>query len=323
MVELTRLAEDLGFDRAWVGDSQNIWREAYVTLGAIAQATERIGLGTGVTNAVTRHPSVLASAWATLSELAPGRVAIGVGTGDSSLRTMGMSPLPVAELEQRIGLLRQLLGGSAVSTDEDAGYRLHFANEPVPIYCAAAGRRALRLAGRRGDGVIACVGTDPRLVEGALAQVRAGLAESNRERTEFEVVLWTAIAIDDDGSKARDLVRAFTASVVVPPLSAGLDSDDEATIKRIRDGYDYEKHMESEAEHRRLVPDRLVEMFAVAGTPAECRTQIKALFELPVDEVALVPFPAPGADRGDLLHRLRHEVLDPIRNDSNAKRSDK
>ena len=88
-------------------------------------------------------------------------------------------------------------------------------------------------------------------------------------------------------------------------------------------GPDYRKHMESEAEHRRLVPDRLVERFAVAGTPAECRRQIGSLFELPVDEVALVPFPAPGADRGELLHRLRSEVLDPIRNGSSAKRSDK
>ncbi len=153
--------------------------------------------------------------------------------------------------------------------------------------------------------------------------MRVGLAERETERTGFEVVPWTAISIDDDGTKARDSVRAFTASVVVPPLSSELDPGDEATIRRIREGYDYRKHMESEAEHRRLVPDRLVERFAVAGTPAECRRQIGSLFELPVDEVALVPFPAPGADRGELLHRLRSEVLDSIRNGSSAKRSDK
>src|SRR5262249_55803590 len=85
MVELVRTAEELGFANAWIGDSQNLWRDAYVTLGAAAAVTDRIVLGTGVTNAVTRHVSVLASAWASLAELAPARVAFAIGTGDSSL----------------------------------------------------------------------------------------------------------------------------------------------------------------------------------------------------------------------------------------------
>ena len=54
--ELTHLAEELGYEDVWFGDSQNIWREAYVTMGAAAVGTTRIGFGTGVTNAVTRHP---------------------------------------------------------------------------------------------------------------------------------------------------------------------------------------------------------------------------------------------------------------------------
>ncbi len=92
MCSYVRLCEELGYDNVWFGDSQNIWRESSTVMGAAAVGTERIVFGTGVTNAVTRHPSLLASTWATLAEFTGGRVALGIGTGDSSLRTMGLKP---------------------------------------------------------------------------------------------------------------------------------------------------------------------------------------------------------------------------------------
>ena len=98
----------------WLGDSQLIWRELYVLLGAAAQATTRVVLGTGVTNPITRLPAVTASAIVTLQELSSGRVILGVGTGDSSVRTMGMKPSTVAELEQFVTQVRALCRGEAV-----------------------------------------------------------------------------------------------------------------------------------------------------------------------------------------------------------------
>ena len=102
MCDYVRLCESLGYDNVWFGDSQNIWRESSTVMGAAAVGTEKIVFGTGVTNAVTRHPSLLASTWATLAEFTGGRVALGIGTGDSSLRTMGLTPQKLAELEQSI-----------------------------------------------------------------------------------------------------------------------------------------------------------------------------------------------------------------------------
>jgi 5,10-methylenetetrahydromethanopterin reductase len=311
MVELAVEAERLGFTDLWLGDSQNLWREVYVTLGAIAAATSEIGIGTGVTNAVTRHPSVIASAWETLRELAGERVSFGIGTGDSSLRTMGMKPIPVLELERRLGQIRALLEGEELQ-EEESGYRLQFARGPLPIFVAAAGGRSLRMAGRAADGAIACVGVDPRLVGAALERIGEGLAETGRGREGFKVVLWTALAIDDDGAAARDLVRAFTASVVIPPLVGDLDPGELVAIERIRREYDYGSHMKTDAGHRDLVPDSLVERIAVAGTAAECRDQIAPLLALPVDQLAIVPFTAPGQDRGALLRRFRAEVLDQL-----------
>ena len=303
MVELVRVAEELGFRNAWIGDSQTIWRDAYVTLAAAAVATDRIVLGTGVTNAVTRHVSVLASAWASLAELAPGRVACAIGTGDSSLRTMGLAPQRVAELERRIGLLRTLLaGGEVVDPAGGASFTLQFApEEPIPIYVAAASPRALRLAGRVADGVVACVGVDRRLVDSALRYVAAGAAEAGRPAEAVRVVLWTALAIDDDPVAAKDLVRAFAASVVVAPLVGGLDPEELDAIARIRRRYEYREHMATDAEHRELVPDRLVQRLAVAGTPAQCGRALAEIRAFPIDQLAVVPF---GADRAEVMRRL-------------------
>lgn len=315
MVELAQLAEELGFENAWIGDSQNIWRDAYVTLGASAAATSRVVLGTGVTNAVTRHVSVLASAWATLAELAPERMVFAIGTGDSSLRTMGMKPRTVAELEARIGELRQLLAGEEIVNEESGvSFRLHFPPERrIPIYVAAASPRSLRMAGRVADGVVACVGVDRRLIDAALAHVATGAREAGRSTDDIRVVLWTAVAIEDEGVAARDLVRAFTASVVIPPLVGELDQAELEAVDAIRARYDYEEHMRTDAEHRELVPDALVRQFAVAGTVDECREQIEPIFAYPIDQLSVVPFVAPGGSRANLMQRLCTEVLPGIR----------
>src|SRR6266542_1584193 len=84
MIQLARRCEELGFSHLWIGDSHLIWREAYVNLTAIVVHTSRVTLGTGVTNPVTRHPAVVASAFATLAELTPRRLVVGIGLGASA-----------------------------------------------------------------------------------------------------------------------------------------------------------------------------------------------------------------------------------------------
>ena len=106
------------------------------------------------------------------------------------------------------------------------------------------------MAGRVADGVIACVGVDRRLVDAALAHVPRAREEAGRDPAAIRTVLWTAIAVGDDGIAARDLVRAFTASVVIPPLVGALDDAERAAIAAIRERYDYREHMRTEAEHR-------------------------------------------------------------------------
>lgn len=306
IIELTHLAEELGYDSVWFGDSQNIWREAYVTMGAAAMGTERVVFGTGVTNPVTRHRSVLASTWATLHELMGGRVAFGIGTGDSSLRTMGLNPVKLAELEAYVDDMRKLFRGeSAVEPDSGAEYRLNYLSGPVeiPIYIAASAPKILTLTGRIADGCVMLVGTDPTFIKGGLERIEAGAKEAGKTLADIHVVLWTPTAIDEDGGRARDLVRAHVSRVVIRPLPGEIPAEDMAAVERIRESYDYYHHMDTEANHADLVPDSLVDRFALAGTPDECRARVDQLRDLGIDQISIVPFTPPGGDRG---RTMRH-----------------
>ena len=86
--------------------------------------TTKVKLGTGVTNPLTRHPSVLASAYATLEEYAPGRMIVGIGLGDSSVETMGLKPSTLANFENIIGanarVLRRQRGATAERKNSSA-----------------------------------------------------------------------------------------------------------------------------------------------------------------------------------------------------------
>lgn len=300
MCDYVKLCESLGYDNVWFGDSQNIWRESSTVMGAAAVGTEKIIFGTGVTNAVTRHPSVLASTWATLAEFTNGRVALGIGTGDSSLRTMGLRPQKLAELEQSITDLRALFRGESVAeASSGTDFHLNYVTEPmdIPIYIAASAPKILKMSGRIADGVIVLVGTAPHFIEAALQTIEAGAKESGRTLDDLHIVLWTPTAIADDRTEARDLVRAHVSRVAIRPLPAKVDPALEKAIDRIRDSYNYYEHMNTEAAHADLVPDELVDLFALAGTPDECAQRLKEIESVGVNQVSIVPFVRPGQSK--------------------------
>ncbi|HLG72064.1 MAG TPA: LLM class flavin-dependent oxidoreductase [Chloroflexota bacterium] len=303
MRQLAKQAEDLGYANVWFGDSPNIWREGYVTMAACAVDTERIIIGTGVTNPVTRHPSVMASTWATLAEWLPGRVALGIGVGDSALETMGRKPATLATLERWVANWRKLQAGEE-ALEEHSGKPFHLAYPvpgKVPVYIGASAPKILKLAGRIADGVIMLVGTDPIFIEAGLRTIEEGAKEAGRSPADIDVVLWTPTSILDDRSAARDVVRAHVARIVIRPLPADLPPDEMDQVRRIRESYDYYQHMVNVADHGSQVPDSLVDHFALAGTPDECAAQLRRISETGVNQVAIVPFVTPGDSRARVI----------------------
>jgi len=319
MRDLVHEAERLGYDNAWIGDSQNIWRESSIVMGAAAVETSRIVIGTGVTNPVTRHCSALASTWATLAEMTGGRAAMGIGVGDSAMHTMGLRPAKLTELERSIHDMRALWRGKdAVEASSGSSFRLSYvdpAHPPrIPVYIAASGPKILKLAGRIADGVIVQVGLEPRAIEAGLATVAEGAHESGRTLDDLHVVVWAPTAIDRDPVAARDLVRAHVARAAMRPVAVELSPDKQETVAGIRDAYDYYEHMNIEAAHADLVPDSLVDSFALAGTPDECAQRLLEIDEAGVvDQVAIVPYVAAGMHRSDVMKTFAEIMTSTVR----------
>lgn len=314
MVSLIKLSEDLGYSCAYVGDSQMIWREAYVILGAAALATKRITLATGVTNPVTRDLGVIASGWATLHEATGDRLLLGIGAGDSSLETLGKKPSTLANLEASVGMLRDLIGGKRISypgTNAEAHLTFAQPGTKIPSYIAVSSPKIHRLAGKVGDGAIVLVGTDPEFLKASRKELEAGAAEAGRDlkRDGFRVVCWTPCSIQEDGRAARKAVKAHVARVLKRKLPFDLDAATMEVVYKIREHYEYYEHMVAGTAHGDLVSDELVERFAIAGTPAEARQQMERLAASGlVDEIAIIPHTQEPAERERIV-RLVGEMI--------------
>ena len=300
IVQLGKQAEELGFTHVWIGDSHLIWREAFVNMAAVALNTSRVVIGTGVTNPVTRHPSVLASAYATLDEMAPGRFAVGIGLGDSSLETMGRKQARLADFEEAVAQMRAVIEGGEAAL-ESGNIRLNFSrNRKIPFYVAASGPKMLELSGRVADGVIILMGVDPGALEKAVARIAAGAESAGRKLSDIHLVLWVPCAVSERPG-AKDAVKAHVARVIAHPLPFSLDDREQKVLDDIRQAYNYYQHMDQRASQARVIPDWLVDKFAIAGDPDECRAKVEELKGSAVQQVAIIPYDVGGADRGETL----------------------
>lgn len=300
MVQLAKVTEELGYSHIWVGDSHLIWREAYVNMAAMALSTTRVKLGTGVTNPLTRHPSVVASAYATLEEYAPGRTIVGIGLGDSSVETMGMKPAKLSYFEKTMAQMRQLLDGQEVQLETGKIHLLHPCKAKVPIYIAASGPKMLELSGRIADGIIVLVGVADEYIAHARERISAGAKAAGRKVEDINLVLWVPCAVSDT-APAKDAVKAHVARVVAHPLPYVLDPTEQKVLEEIRKTYDYYHHMDQQANHAEVIPDWLVEKFAIAGSVAECRAQIERIKKTGIQQIAIIPYSPPGGSREETI----------------------
>ncbi len=314
LLEEIRLAERLGYAAVWLGDSQLIWREMYVLLGAAATSTQHILLGSGVTNPVTRHVSVSASALVTLQELSGGRVLAGVGIGDSALSLIGEKPTSRALLERFVADVRSLATGATIST-ATADMHLAFGGpgKCPPMLIAASGPRMLELAGRIGDGVVitrqARVG---ETLDAMLARVAEGRSESGRSDVAFRTCLSASAAVHADRGFALQAVRPHVASTLRAFVHWDLSRSAREAKDRVTAAYDMYQHMIPTAAHADLVPDDVVTQFAIAGEPGECVEQAVALFDTGIDEITIRPYGVDGAPRAETMERFAREVMDPV-----------
>jgi 5,10-methylenetetrahydromethanopterin reductase len=322
-----RRAEQLGWDAAWLPDSQLRRRDTYVMLAAAARATERIVLGLLLANPVTRHPSVTASSIATIDELAPGRVLLGWGIGDTAVRLAGLRPARVKELEAGTRLMRALLDGEEVEVGAARPARLPH-HRPVPIWIAAGGPRTLRMAGGVADGVFLRVGTHASNIARSVELIRAGAAEAGRDPASVGLGAIFHTVLVDDSRRALLMGKSMAAGyyeyspMLFDPPGLAWSGPDPETFKHAGTVWpDFHHAADLEASGRVVdfLPEAAADAFCLRGGPAEIVARLLAVLRAspaPFDHVVLHPIPNPSVpddpERG-YLARVAREVLPGVR----------
>ena len=312
LIEFTVAAEQCGFDTAAISDHFQPWRHtgghapfSLAWLGAAGQATSRIALGTSVLTPTFRHhPAIVAQAMGTLGVLFPGRIWLGVGTGES----MNEAPLDAdwpdtkerfARLKEAVTLIQTLWTSDRVTFD-GTYYRTRNATiydrpeTPVPIYIAAAGASAARLAGRVADGLICTSGKGMELYsETLLPAVLEGAGSAGRDPGEIELTIEMKVSFDSDRDRAREDTRHWAALALSPEEKMGVD--DAVEMERRADALSTER-----AEAR----------WIVSSDPDEHVERIRPYLDLGFTHLI---FHAPGPDQRRFLGLYAAEVLPRLR----------
>lgn len=313
LLELARLAEQLGYDSVFVSDHFQPWRHhgghapfSLAWIGAAGASTSRIVIGTSVLTPTFRyHPAIIAQAFATLGSLFPGRIILGAGTGES------MNEIPATGLEwpeprertrrfrEALQLIERLWSEERVSFRGEY-YRTDRATlydrpaQPVPIYIAAAGPVVAKLAGEQAAGFICTSGKGTELYRDTLLPaVAAGLAQAHRAPDSIERMIELKVSFDTDEERALRDTRCWSALAL--SAQEKVDVDDPLEMERRADA---------------LPLERIASRWIVSSDPERQLEQIAPYVELGFTHLVLH---APGPDQARFLTLYAQSVVPLLR----------
>lgn len=313
----TREADEAGFERIGIGDSQSLYRDVYVALAVTAQNTQRALIGPRVTNPVTRHPTVTASAIASIDELTDGRAFLGIGTGHSALLNIGRAPARRQVLRDYIQCIKDLFEYGEAEYEGRLS-RLSWPMRRPPIIVAAAGPKALELAGEVGDGVIVGSGMTQPAVDHALDRLSTGARRSGRELEDLDIWWYVPTNLHEDGDAAVAEVRAAVVSGAHAYFYGGVQgrsvpAELEGAVQELVSGYAVEQHVRpgqspanAELVDRLGLRDYILERFGIAGDPDQVTARIRTLQERGISNFWMSMH---AADKGRVVRLMRDHVM--------------
>lgn len=342
--QLIQHAENLGYDRAWVPDSQMIWSDCYATLALAAANTKRIQLGTGVAIPGTRIAPVTAHSIASINRIAPGRVFLGIGTGHTAMRVMGMDPMRIHDFREYLRVVKTLLRGEEIDYTLNGVTRaIRFLHQdlgfldlehPIPIYVAANGPLALRAVGEFGDGLVSVANENPQALAGHLAAVQDGANRAGRTlpRSFHTAALTSAVVLKPAERVDSDRVIDQCGSQVVAVLHFAyeivkLTKNEAAIPPGFEDAWepycDYVEKMATPKEkrylqlhnghctflmpeERRFVTEKTIRASMLVGEPAELIERIRQVEKAGLKEIGLLP---PMAEARTVFEEFAEHVI--------------
>jgi 5,10-methylenetetrahydromethanopterin reductase len=301
--------EAAGWDGMLVVDSQNLSGDPYVALALAASATRRIGLGTGVTNSVTRHAAATATAITSVNRVSNGRAVLGIGRGDSALAHLGRAPARLGQFERYLKQLQAYLRGEAVSFDDIdiphdvappmSGLHLHDAppasriawiadGAKVPVEVAASGPKVIALAALHAERVMFALGADLERLSWGIGLARKMRKEAGLDPDGIAFGAYVNLGCHSDIGAARSLVRGGLTtfarfSVMHGKTNVPTSSGDREVLEALHSNYDMKAHTRGDSRQATTLTDDFVDRFAIVGSPDRCIERLQSLAKLGLD----------------------------------------
>lgn len=315
-----RMAQEIeaaGWDGMLVVDSQNLSGDPYVSLALAATVTTRIGLGTGVTNSVTRHAAATATAITSVNRISNGRAVLGIGRGDSALAHLGRAPARLAQFERYLRQLQLYLTGESVSFDDidipaDVApplSALHLHDAPpasrigwiadglkggvkVPVEVAASGPKVIAMAALHAERIMFTLGADTERLAWGIALAKKTRKDAGLDPDAIAFGAYVNLGCHGDVAAARGLVRGGLTtfarfSVMHGKANGPVSTGDAAVLEKLRSNYDMKKHTQGDSRQAGTLTDDFVDRFAIVGSPDRCIERLRSLKALGLDKVAI------------------------------------
>jgi len=295
IVACVKLAEELGYESAWVAEGHG--GDQFAVLAACARETKRIGLGTAITSVFVRTAPTIAMAAATVDDVSGGRFILGIGSSHKVQveAEHGVAyTKPLTRTRETVAVVRTLLRDGRVDYRGETicidGFDLWFAprRKEIPIYLSSVFEKMTELAGEIGDGVIL---TRSTLKTGAQVRqwVAAGAARAGRDASRIAVTSLLPTVVAESRPDALAALRpglAFYAGFF--PRYNRLMAEHGFAEEAAAIAAAWAKGDRDAAE--RAVSDPMIDASSIAGTPEQCRERIEAYRQSGIDLPILSPF---------------------------------
>lgn len=307
------------YDHLWIPD-QRFFRDLSATLALVGSVTERLSVGSAVTDPFVRHPALTATMFATLQESTGGRAVMGIGAGSAGLAAMGIArPRPQQAVRDAIALCRHMWSGSrepfsSATVTFDDGLDVQPIPGRIPVWIAGRGARILELAGEVADGVLIGGLVDPTAVAYAQERIDRGCAAAGRAPDALPRGVWLNVALHAHPERARDAVRAMAVTVlrlspsIADQVGVQIPAGLLARICAVAPGTDTREQLAV----ARQIPDEVVDAFTASGTPDDVRVVLQRLIDAGIDHLGLLPAFVPGQEPEEFLELLT-SVVEPLR----------
>jgi alkanesulfonate monooxygenase SsuD/methylene tetrahydromethanopterin reductase-like flavin-dependent oxidoreductase (luciferase family) len=316
--ELARTADEAGFDSVW---DYEFFRNPFVIHAACASHTTRIQHATGIATSCSRSPFEMANAAADLDELTGGRTILGLATGAAMWTDVFNGadvahPLP--RLREYVECVRAVWKHYEDGQPFTIEGRFHSSESPIfnpwgvramarpaiPIYLSVVRPKMLQLAGEIGDGVLGYLATPTYLAEVVRPNVAIGRERAGRPAGDVELAALILCSVSEDRDEAIRRARINVGNYICFPGADPMvqfNGVEEARNKVL------EKLFTDGPSAFDLLPEEVVKMFAICGTPEEGRSQL-AEYEGLLDHIVLHTPYVPPLEQADSEDCFRNTV---------------